>query len=239
MLPPRHSTWPRRASTLTCCSNLVMKWSYTVPDFTTEWATRQLQLPVQLVQELCWQLKQDRFLEILGQLGPFSHKYAATERGRNLAHQLMEISGYLGPAAGVPGRLLRVLGVAGPATTEGLGRTGHGRHRRTGVARGGRGSRCPCHRLGVAACSCSARPAMGKPAWAGHFTEPIAARFGFRTALTWKTTIGCRPQMATRLPGRWILPVCPPGPYAQATHRGSLGPADCCVIPVTHALRTR
>ena len=78
--------------------NLMMKWSHTVPNFTTEWATRQMQLPVQLVEELCWKLKQDRFLEILGQLGPFSYKYAATERGRELAHQLMEISGYLGPA---------------------------------------------------------------------------------------------------------------------------------------------
>lgn len=78
--------------------NLMMKWAHTVPNFTTEWATRRLQLPVPLVEELCWKLKQDRFLEILGQLGPFNYKYAATERGRELAHRLMEISGFLGPA---------------------------------------------------------------------------------------------------------------------------------------------
>ncbi|MHB0960813.1 MAG: hypothetical protein ACYC0X_33020 [Pirellulaceae bacterium] len=96
--PPAPSEMAQTGVDVEVLLNLVMKWSHTVPNFTTEWATRQLHLPVQLVEELCWKLKQDRLLEILGQLGPFSYKYAATERGRELAHQLMQISGFLGPA---------------------------------------------------------------------------------------------------------------------------------------------
>ena len=51
-----------------------------------------------LVEELCWQLKQDHLLEILGQDGPFNYNYAATQRGREHAARLMEICGYVGPA---------------------------------------------------------------------------------------------------------------------------------------------
>ena len=78
--------------------NLLLKWALTVPNFTTPWATEKLGLPMHLVEEVCWQLKQDHLLEILGQLGPMNYKYAATQRGRELAQQIMQISGYLGPA---------------------------------------------------------------------------------------------------------------------------------------------
>ena len=35
-------------------SNLMLKWAHTVPNFTSQWATGQLQLPVHLVNEICW-----------------------------------------------------------------------------------------------------------------------------------------------------------------------------------------
>ena len=78
--------------------DLALKLGNTVPNFTTEWATEKLCLPLQLVEELCWQLKQDKLVEVLGQQGPFSHKYAVSTRGREQAHRLMEFSGYIGPA---------------------------------------------------------------------------------------------------------------------------------------------
>jgi predicted ATPase with chaperone activity len=79
-------------------SDLVMRLAYTVPSFSTKWATEQTCLPMNLVEELAWQLKQDQLLEILGQDGPFNYTYSATQRGREQAARLMEFCGYIGPA---------------------------------------------------------------------------------------------------------------------------------------------
>ena len=79
-------------------SDLTLKLAHTVPRFTTEWASQKLCLPLQLVEEICYDLKQDHLLEILGQEGPFNYRYSATDRGREQAERLMEISGYVGPA---------------------------------------------------------------------------------------------------------------------------------------------
>jgi hypothetical protein len=78
--------------------DLAIKLAYTVPHFTTEWATRRLRLPLPLVQELMEQLRSDRLLEILGQIGPFNLRYAISQRGRERAGRLFEICGYVGPA---------------------------------------------------------------------------------------------------------------------------------------------
>jgi predicted ATPase with chaperone activity len=79
-------------------SDLVLRLAYTVPSFSSKWAAEQTCLPMNIVEELCWKLKQDRLLEVLGQDGPLSYNYAATQRGRELATHLMEFCGYIGPA---------------------------------------------------------------------------------------------------------------------------------------------
>lgn len=79
-------------------SDLCLKSTYTVPQCTTEWVAQQIHLPMPLVEELMQQLKDDQMLQVLGQVGPFNHRYSITDRGREQAKRLMEISGYVGPA---------------------------------------------------------------------------------------------------------------------------------------------
>src|SRR5215470_13637855 len=62
--------------------DLAVKLAYTVPHFTTEWATRRLHLPLVVVQQLMEQLNSDRLLETLGQVGPFNSRYTISQRGR-------------------------------------------------------------------------------------------------------------------------------------------------------------
>jgi len=82
----------------TCLTDLSLKLASMVPQFTTDWAAQLLCLPLQLVEELLWQLKGDKLIEVLGQTGPFNYRYAVTDRGREHAQRLLEISGYVGPA---------------------------------------------------------------------------------------------------------------------------------------------
>ncbi len=79
-------------------SDLLLRLAFTVPSFSTKWAAEQACLPMNLIEELGWQLKQDHLLEILGQDGPFNYTYAATQRGREQAVRLMDFCGYIGPA---------------------------------------------------------------------------------------------------------------------------------------------
>src|SRR5688572_27799 len=95
-LPPlvRTSTgWtPQAPSTLAdagldpwVINDLDLKLIGTVPHLTTEWAADQLRLPMDLVEKIFWQLKEDQLVEILGQTGEFGYRYAATGRGREQA----------------------------------------------------------------------------------------------------------------------------------------------------------
>ena len=77
---------------------LVLKTAYTVPRFTTEWMVSQVALASPVVAELLEGLRKDHLLEVLGQAGPFTYQFAITDRGREHARRLFEISGYLGPA---------------------------------------------------------------------------------------------------------------------------------------------
>lgn len=79
-------------------SDLILKAAATTPQFNTEWATRKLHLPQQLLGEVLEQLRVDHLLDVLGQAGPFGYRYAITQRGREAANRLLEISGYIGPA---------------------------------------------------------------------------------------------------------------------------------------------
>jgi predicted ATPase with chaperone activity len=77
---------------------LAIKTAATVSQFTSEWAARKLHLPQQLLSDVLEQLRVERLLEVLGQAGPFGYRYAITQRGRDAAARLLEISGYVGPA---------------------------------------------------------------------------------------------------------------------------------------------
>src|SRR5262249_35206327 len=79
-------------------ADLALKAGSTVPQFATDWAARQLCLPVVLVQELLEQLKTDHLVEILRHAGPFNSGWALTGRGRERAARLFEIAGYVGAA---------------------------------------------------------------------------------------------------------------------------------------------
>ncbi len=78
--------------------NLALKAAYTVLQFTTEWAARQLCLPQGVVGELLEQMRTDQLLETLGSSGPFGFRYAISGRGCEQAARLLEVSGYIGPA---------------------------------------------------------------------------------------------------------------------------------------------
>lgn len=79
-------------------NELALKAAATVPQFNTEWAARKLHLPQQLLGDVLEQLRVERLLDVLGQAGPFGYRYAVTQRGREAANRLLEISGYVGPA---------------------------------------------------------------------------------------------------------------------------------------------
>ena len=78
--------------------DLVLKLANSVPRLTTEWAAERLCLPHSVTERLFSRLREDQHLEILGQNGPLTHRYHVTDRGRERAQRLMEISGYIGPA---------------------------------------------------------------------------------------------------------------------------------------------
>jgi hypothetical protein len=79
-------------------SNLTLKLAYTVPRFTTQWLSERICLPQHLVGELLDQLREDNLVSVLGQVSPFNFRYEITDRGRERAKRLLEVSGYIGPA---------------------------------------------------------------------------------------------------------------------------------------------
>jgi len=79
-------------------ANLVLRTANTVPHFETDWMATTVVLPPSLVVDLLESLKHDRLVEVMGQTGAFSHRWAITDAGRERASRLMEICGYLGPA---------------------------------------------------------------------------------------------------------------------------------------------
>jgi len=78
--------------------DLTLKLAYTVPNLTTIQAIQKLGLPLPIISEVLGQLVADSLVEILGQAGPFDYRFSITDRGRDRARRLMEISGYVGPA---------------------------------------------------------------------------------------------------------------------------------------------
>jgi hypothetical protein len=79
-------------------SDLFLKLAHTVASFTTEWAAKNLCLPLPIINDLLEQLRRDKLVEVLGDAGRFGYRLAITDRGRERAAQLIEICGYVGPA---------------------------------------------------------------------------------------------------------------------------------------------
>jgi hypothetical protein len=78
--------------------DLVVKLSYMVPRFTTEWVSKQLHLAPALTDEVLAKLCFDGLIEQLWQTSQSSSHYKITEQGREHAKRLMEGCGYIGPA---------------------------------------------------------------------------------------------------------------------------------------------
>ncbi len=79
-------------------ADLVLKIAYTAATFTTEAAAARVRLPKHLVARILEGLKGERLVEILGASGTSSYRFAITDRGREHARRLLEISRYIGPA---------------------------------------------------------------------------------------------------------------------------------------------
>lgn len=79
-------------------SDLVLKIAQRVPHFTTRWMAEQVCLPIPVTEELLQQLKEDKFVEMLGVEGPFNNRYAITNRGHERVQRMQVICGYSGPA---------------------------------------------------------------------------------------------------------------------------------------------
>lgn len=78
-------------------TNLAMKLAWSVPSFTTDWMTRKLHIPLSLVGKILWDLKDDKWLEVLGQDAPLRYRFSITKEGREHARRLYEVCGYVGP----------------------------------------------------------------------------------------------------------------------------------------------
>lgn len=79
-------------------SHLAVKIAATTANFTTQWMVDHLKLPHRLVDALLWHLKEEKLVEILGQIAPLTYNYRITKLGLDLASRLMDLCGYIGPS---------------------------------------------------------------------------------------------------------------------------------------------
>src|SRR5438045_3846389 len=78
--------------------DLALRTAHVSANLTTDSAAQQLHLPRVIADSLLEQLRADLLLEVLSKEGPFGYRYAISQRGRERAQRLMEVSGYVGPA---------------------------------------------------------------------------------------------------------------------------------------------
>lgn len=79
-------------------ADLALKTAHAVPRCTTKWVAGQMHLPIPLVEELLEQMARDHLVEVLGQEGPYNHRYTVSARGHERTVRLMNVSAYVGPA---------------------------------------------------------------------------------------------------------------------------------------------
>jgi len=78
--------------------DLALKTAHVMPSITTESAAQSMHLTQMVVAGLLEQLRADLLLEVQGKDGPFGYRYTISQRGRERASRLLEVSGYIGPA---------------------------------------------------------------------------------------------------------------------------------------------
>src|SRR5262245_33282642 len=79
-------------------ADLVVKFAYTVPRFTTDWVAKHLHLSLPLVGEILQKLSFEGQIEQLWQTSQASAHYKITNQGKEQATRSLEICGYIGPA---------------------------------------------------------------------------------------------------------------------------------------------
>ena len=77
--------------------HLAVKTAAVTANFDTQWMANRLKLPHRIVDEILWELKDEKLLEMLGQVGPLTYRYRITQAGLDFASRLMDLCGYLGP----------------------------------------------------------------------------------------------------------------------------------------------
>ncbi|MHC4403138.1 MAG: hypothetical protein ACYTG0_26040 [Planctomycetota bacterium] len=78
--------------------DLALKLAFTRAQFTTDYTSRQLCLPLPIVTDVLEYLRVEQLIEALGQEGPMNYRFMITRKGRERGAHSMAISGYVGPA---------------------------------------------------------------------------------------------------------------------------------------------
>jgi hypothetical protein len=78
-------------------AGLLLKYGASVSAFTSQSAAHRVCLPGGMVSELLEALRKEKMLEVLGETRGI-YRYAVTDRGRERAMQVAEVSRYVGPA---------------------------------------------------------------------------------------------------------------------------------------------
>jgi len=79
-------------------ADLALKTVYADANCTTERAAEKLKLSTPVAEELLQHLYREKFVEIRGLIGYGNNRYGLLDRGWQHAQQLLDISGYIGPA---------------------------------------------------------------------------------------------------------------------------------------------
>lgn len=78
-------------------AGLILKYGASVSTFTSATTAHKICLPGGMVSEMLDQLRKDKMIEVLGEIRGV-YRYTITDRGRERAMQVAEVSRYVGPA---------------------------------------------------------------------------------------------------------------------------------------------
>src|SRR6516165_11318491 len=79
-------------------TDLAVKLAFTVARFTTDWVCKRLHISMALAGDVLEQLCRDGLAEQTMQTSQGRAHYKITQRGREHAARVLELSGYMGPA---------------------------------------------------------------------------------------------------------------------------------------------
>lgn len=78
-------------------AGLILKYAGSVSTFTSVTAAHKIRMPGGMVSEILEQLRKEKMVEVLGEVRGV-YRYTITDRGRERATQVAEVSRYIGPA---------------------------------------------------------------------------------------------------------------------------------------------